>query len=415
MGDRSDHRGTRPGRVARAWRAPAWIGLLVLLDLVTSSGLRQVRRVQRENATIEAEVAQEPYRSADWGRAYWEELSRYQEKWEPYYVYRVETMRGRFVNVTDGVRRTHQPKDGPGMRRPLVFVFGGSAAWGHGVRDEGTLPSCLARLAEERGHPLDVRNFAESGWVNWQGISYLLQQLADGQRPDAVVFYSGVNEVLNGRSWPALRRPIWDGELYPQAMRNLIEQRHRPLTRAWSFYRDTSLVLSALLGDSSPPPGPAPVTGDLVPKLVEEYDADRAVVEALGKVYGFSSLFAWQLTVADKESRSEQERGYAGWLPPTPGRAPVPADWILPGELREAYDAVGAEVIRRGAVDLSPAFDGMTENAFIDWMHPTDAGNERIAAALLPHLLPLLGTAGTDGDDRNGPVPAAAPATGPSS
>ena len=92
----------------------------------------------------------------------------------------------------------------------LSFCFGGSAAWGHGARDFNTLSSWLVRVAAEQGNDLDVRNYAESGWVNWQGIVYLLQKLSEGERPEVVIFYSGVNETLSARHWPQVRRPIWD-------------------------------------------------------------------------------------------------------------------------------------------------------------------------------------------------------------
>ena len=69
-------------------------------------------------------------------------------------------------------------------------------------------------MSEEHGEPLDVRNYAESGWVNWQGIAYLTQRLADGERPDTVIFYSGVNETLSGRQWPHVRRPVLDAKPY---------------------------------------------------------------------------------------------------------------------------------------------------------------------------------------------------------
>ena len=134
----------------------------------------------------------------------------------------------------------------------MVFLFGGSAAWGHGARDEGTIASWLAKVAEDHGEPLDVRNYAESGWVNWQGISCLTQRLAEGERPDA--------------------------------------------------------------------------------RLADEYIADRVLVEHLGQVYGFKTLFVWQLSVADKPTLTAQERRYAGWLPRTPDTTPAIDWWAMDTE-----------------------------------------------------------------------------------
>ena len=105
-------------------------------------------------------------------------------------------------------------------------------------------------MAEEHGESFDVRNYAESGWVNWQGIVELLQKLGDGERPEMVVFNSGVNEVLSHRQWPQVRRPIWGAEFYPRAMSEFALQRHRPLFRVWNDHPGTSIVLNAVLGQT---------------------------------------------------------------------------------------------------------------------------------------------------------------------
>ena len=230
-----------------------------------------------------------------------EEIADYAERWDPYVVYRVGEMHGRFINVDDGVRRTYTPQHSSQAHRHPVFLFGGSAAWGHGARDFNTLSSWLVRVAAEHGNDLDVRNYAESGWVNWQGIVYLLQKLSEGERPEVVIFYSGVNETLSARRWPQVRRPIWDAELYSSALYDAVLQRTRPLTRTWEHHRDTSLLLSLLLPRPlqihvGPPTSPDTTIG----LVATDYAADKKIVERLGHEFGFSTLFVWQPTVASK-------------------------------------------------------------------------------------------------------------------
>jgi hypothetical protein len=95
--------------------------------------------------------------------------------------------------------------------------------------------------------------------------------------------------------------------------------------------------------------------------------------------------------VADKPVMSRQERGYAGWLPLAAGDAGPALDWWrLDGELRTVYDRVGREVRSHGVADVSQAFEGVTGTAFIDWMHPSGAGNEHIARALLGTIMSAL-------------------------
>jgi hypothetical protein len=382
------------GTASGKWtlRAPALIGLLLLLDLLGSASVRQIRVVRGTQQTIAAEMSQEPYRDTDWGRAYWTEIGRYQEKWQPYVMYRLGEMQGQYINVTQGVRRTYAPRTSAATHPNLVFLFGGSAAWGHGVRDYGTLPSWLARVSEEHDELLDVRNYAESGWVNWQGIVYLLQKLADGQRPKIVIFYSGVNEFLSARQWPYVRRPLWNAQFYPAAMRDWMLQKDRPLLRVWDYYRNTSLILSALLPHELEYPAvQSPIREEVIRVVANDYAADKAVVEALGRQYGFSTLFVWQLTVASKKTLSAQERRYAGWLPRSPENTPALSWWSMPEDFREDYSRIGTKVISEAeAVDLSPAFDSMVSTAFIDWMHPTEAGNEAIARLLYDRLASKL-------------------------
>jgi hypothetical protein len=383
---------TSTGRSAQPPHAkPWWIAVLVvvslattvIIDVVGSAAIRQIRVRRSARALREAEIQQEPYRGASWGREYWEDLERYREAWQPYYLFRVGSMATPFINVSHGVRVTYHPSARGAKPRRLVFLFGGSAAWGHGARDGGTIPSWLARVAEEHGEPLDVRNYAESGWVNWQGIAYLIEKLADGERPDTVIFYSGVNETLSGRLWPQVRRPLWDAEALPRAMTDWSLERNRPLARVWDYYRNTSYLWSLLL--PRPPALPAiPPTGRpaLAARLTAEYMADRALVEQLGRAYGFRTVFAWQLSVADKPSLSAQERRYAGWLPQTSDTTPAIAWWAMDAELKALHGEVGRLVKEGGALDVTGALIQATGTSFIDWMHTSEAGNERVARAL---------------------------------
>src|SRR5262245_50495519 len=94
--------------------------LFVGVDLIGSATIRQVREIRSERAIVEAESVQEPYRGTDWGRQYWQELSRYRERWDPYVVYRVNDTTGQYLNVAKGIRRTYTSTATPPSRRPLV-------------------------------------------------------------------------------------------------------------------------------------------------------------------------------------------------------------------------------------------------------------------------------------------------------
>ena len=359
----------------------------MVADIVGSAVVRQMQVRRTARRLLEAEVRQEPYRGTAWGRPYWEAIELYKEAWEPYYVYRVGTMTTPFINVSDGVRATYRTAAGSGVPNRLVFVFGGSAAWGHGSRDENTIPSWLARVAEEQGETLDVRNIAESVCVNSHGITLLSQTLADGERPHTVFFYSGVNEILSGRQWPQVRHPVWDGEAVPRAMADWSLERSWPLARVWDYYRNTSFLWSRLV-PRAPVLAATPhlTRSELAQQLAADYGAAHDLVEQMGRAFGFRTVFAWQLTVADKPSLTAQEQHDAGWLPPTPATTPAIAGWSMDAELTELYGEVGRMVKEKGTLDVTDALLHTSGTAFIDWMHTSEAGNERVARALYEHI-----------------------------
>lgn len=370
---------------------PGLICLVFVADLVGSAAVRQWQRERLEREVLDAEVRQEPYRNEAWGHRYWAEMEPYRAQWHSYWVYRASDRQGEFLNIANGVRRTYVAKRGRPGHSHSVFLFGGSAAWGHGARDDQTLASWLARVGEEHGECLDVRNYAESGWVNWQGMLYLLEKLTNGERPDVVVFYSGVNEAMGARLWPQVRRPLYDGEMTTAALSDWALGDARPLQRVWDYYRRTSLIAGTLFPPRPRLPPPPSLTPEaLAERTASEYLADRQAVEALGRSYGFSTLFAWQATVASKPVLSVQEQQYAGWLPRTPANTPPIAWWLMDADLRPFYESIGRRVIAHGVADVDDAFSGMGETGFIDWMHPTEGGNERVARALYRFLEPQL-------------------------
>lgn len=110
--------------------------------------------------------------------------------------FRTPDVDGRYTHVADGERRSLEP--------PLcacepmtVWMFGGSAAFGLGQRDEHTVASELVRIAEVDGVSLEIRNFGVPGWTRVQEVSELERRLAsEPEPPDIVLFYDGFNDVL---------------------------------------------------------------------------------------------------------------------------------------------------------------------------------------------------------------------------
>ena len=73
------------------------------------------------------------------------------------------------------------------------WFFGGSTMWGFGTSDEGTIPSLYSKKTN-----LPVFNFGEQSWVSRQSLNQFLTALGDGNKPKAVIFYGGINDVSVG-------------------------------------------------------------------------------------------------------------------------------------------------------------------------------------------------------------------------
>lgn len=113
------------------------------------------------------------------------------------------------------------------------------------------------------------------------------------------------------------------------------------------------------------------------------------MVERLGREFGFATLFVWQATVSAKPRLNAQERTYAGWGPASPNTEPGLEWWSMSPDLRDIYDAIGRRLTSyHDVVNVSDAFDDMPTTAFIDWMHTSESGNERVARALYRKLAP---------------------------
>ena len=130
------------------------------------------------------------YAGQDWAKRHFAEIQLLQTDFMSYFGWRRRPFQGQTITVEPGlqIRRTPQTTTTPGA--PSVYFFGGSTMWGAGSDDARTIPALYQRAAGGV-----VLNFGESGWVAHQSLNQLMKLYSEGQRPDVVVFYDGVNDV----------------------------------------------------------------------------------------------------------------------------------------------------------------------------------------------------------------------------
>lgn len=319
------------------------------------------------------------------------------------------------------------PAKGPRRR---VLVFGESSVRrGPGEGSENDFPVWLARGMPE----VEVLNLGSPG-QNSAGVAGLVAAAAPLE-PDLVVLYLGHNDfaqvVFHGdvrTPWlwqvPALsllaqshtyaglraallpdRGPRTDlhanSQLVPTADRTAIDRapdilsRYEEALRAAVRDSPAPVLISTLIRNADKPPTgvytPDAACAAMVDRLMQTgMNAEPAEVAA---ACGDSSVGAWI------EARQALQRGQpevaAGRfaaslrLDALPLRAPMESDDIIRQIAADTEIPAG----RAGLIDLAPAFGPTPRNDFfIDILHPSVEGAQRVAATMIPPIRAALST-----------------------
>lgn len=120
---------------------------------------------------------------------------------------------------------------------------------------------------------------------------------------------------------------------------------------------------------------------ELARQTVGIYEANLAIVESLGRSYGFDPLFYWQPTVFSKRHRSPHEQFWAKRL----------------SFLEQTYDATYRRIRRSETLNRRPHFHNigalfgdLEEPYYWDCYHVSEAGNQRIATAMVDDVIALI-------------------------
>ena len=327
--------------------------------------------------------------------------------WEPYVYFRYSPSHGRCITIErDGCRRTWRPprQPSPGTRGS-VALFGGSAMWGFGARDDYTIPSFLARRLAADGSPLQVVNRAQPGWVSTQSLLDLLLELRAERVPSVVVFYDGVNDEFASLQRGTAGVP--QNERNREAEFNLLQDqwrlRHAALggTPVTALGRLAAAVRHRIWREPPEPPRKArnlledSGTSDeqldsLALKVVRAYEHNVKVVCALADAYGFRPLFYWQPNLLMKKALTEKDRRDL-------------ETGVLPREMQDRLQRFCWAVHRhlesssflrqnRAFHNLGLVFADDRREIFFDWSHVSEEANGLLADEIYRDIRTLLGT-----------------------
>ena len=271
--------------------------------------------------------------------------------------------------------------------------------FGWKARDHKTIPAIMVDSLVARGiQGMEVTNFGETGYVFTQEVLELILQLRDGQRPDVVVFYDGINDVYasvqsgvpgvpqnesNRSSDFDLGRMMGPTEWGPHLREDLVAGR-----ALFGLVLRRMQLLNRLIQTVSVPWTSA-LPGDHVGRLSSSYLSTAELVEVLGKHYGFVPIFFWQPSVgATQKPLSEFEQGLMRSIDSDAYTAT--AEDVLT-TLRSSLRADAAARSIKGFRDISGVLDDRPETVFVDQGgHTTEAANELIVGGMMGPVVEAL-------------------------
>jgi lysophospholipase L1-like esterase len=316
------------------------------------------------------------------------------KRYDPFLGWTMPDLRSRYVNVEGGVRRSYEPS---ATAKPItVWFFGGSTMFGLYQRDDHTIPSEFARLAQAAGVPVRVVNYGRLAYVNWQETLLLEQLLSAGKAPDLAVFYDGFNEVLGQfqlgpHSQPTHLEAQQVNQRLGLGQRGSIklesdESLPSAARRAWEGSSLTYQV-GQDLGLWSKPTKPGQLTSIWPGDQTQETQRRGALAASihtrgveltrrLARSYGLATAYFWQPFLYSKRIAPGEEQ-LRGWLGSDPDA------W------RKA-DAAARARLDPAVVDLSRVLDPVRKPVMYDFVHTNELGARVIARALYERLRPEL-------------------------
>ena len=164
--------------------------IAVLLILLAPAIIFDIIKTNKANIAGNPKASLPIYDDENKAKSVWHEYDTLVSK-PPKYVsfigWRYPQYKSTYTNIEN--RYYTRRSDGEALEGSTWF-FGGSTMWGNGVADQDTIPSIYHRLTRNK-----VMNFGELGYESRQSLNQFINVIADGHRPEKVIFYEGFNDL----------------------------------------------------------------------------------------------------------------------------------------------------------------------------------------------------------------------------
>jgi lysophospholipase L1-like esterase len=326
--------------------------------------------------TLPADRGNPIFAKQPWGKQYEKDEAGLRIRYIPYMGFTETPYASPTINV-DALGRRRVPGSCERPGHVTLWMFGGSTMFGYGAPDDGTIPAYLAQMLNARGRCTRVINFGTGSWQSSQSVVQLTRALAQGGRPDAVVFYDGINDamtILDGAP---------PGDIDPLAGARLKRALDAPPGMLEALARSSVLVrilrnhvwVRVRQAAHDPRERAASNIKALAPAAAAVYSENVRMVDALAAEYGFNAYFFLQpyprlsgkaLTATEQLTKREFSDEYAQENP-------------LLNEIYSAFRASPRIARNPRFFDISGVLDSATAELFTDPEHLLPEGNRIVA------------------------------------
>ena len=133
--------------------------------------------------------------SLAYNKQIWKELKANRTEYAPYIIWKQPSFRGKTTTINQYGDRIHPfPNEEVFQAKNNLRFFGGSAMWGVGANDNGTIPAIYQNELDKNTL---IINHAEKGYTTRQNLAKLINLINTSADIQDVVFYDGFNDILN--------------------------------------------------------------------------------------------------------------------------------------------------------------------------------------------------------------------------
>lgn len=310
------------------------------------------------------------YKDSAWAKDYFNCLDKLEEEYQPFCEWRKRGLSSKFINISgDGIRKTWNSSCSNDLRK--VFVFGGSAIWGVGSRDEYTIPSLFSKSINSFSENFYTVNFGESAYTSTQELIMLITELRKGNIPDYVIFYDGVNDVLaayENRKAGLIKHYHFFKKLYSREPKFFNEISKAAFRNKTKLFFIIDYIINNYIGKKKRTYEYSDQElKELAIEIIEEYKKNIYLLEELSKVFGFKYKFFWQPVLFTVPSKTAEE------LICLEGKSK---------NLEKLYFytyKLADNLSSPNFYNLSHIFDNKNGTFFIDWCHIGEKQNQIVA------------------------------------